>query len=142
MRFLLDTNVLIWYCNASKNIPESLRYSIEYYEHEYFVSVEALREIAIKGAIKGSGFLVEGGLKSVVEKIKTAKYNLKILPTTETHILTFEGLSKPLTEHNDPFDRLLIAQAISEKMILISSDNKFLAYKDKGFELFHIEHKY
>jgi PIN domain nuclease of toxin-antitoxin system len=49
------------------------------------------------------------------------------------HLLTFAGLS-PVKNHNDPFDRMIIAQAITEKIPLISSDAKFAAYRKQKLD--------
>lgn len=141
MRLLLDTNILIWFVNGSSNIPQVLRDRIEYYEVDCYISVESLREIAIKGSEKGSSFLIKGGLEKLIENIENNKFNFRILNTSARHVAILEKLSCPHSGHTDPFDRLIISQGIAEKMVVVSADTKFPLYKDKGFELLPIKLK-
>ncbi|GHT37999.1 hypothetical protein AGMMS49965_00090 [Bacteroidia bacterium] len=61
--------------------------------------------------------------------------NFQLLPVKKEHLATFAGLSSP-REHHDPNDHMLISQAITERMCLVSSDKQFRNYSDKRFDLF------
>lgn len=66
------------------------------------------------------------------------RYNINILDLKPQHVQCYETLSSPSLhgkKHDDPFDRMLIAQSISERMTMISADTRFPWYKDKNFKL-------
>jgi PIN domain nuclease of toxin-antitoxin system len=99
-----------------------------------YVSVETLREIVILRHLGKIGF--EMDLASVLSKIH--EWEVRILEVKTEHIETLDRLSHPVIEgkpHEDPFDRMLIAQAITEHLTLVSSDRKFPYYKDRHFDL-------
>lgn len=85
------------------------------------VSIASLWEIAIKTSIKKLTLSVEFNL--FVEKIHLNGF--EILPIECSHLITLTTLDFP---HRDPFDRIIIAQAITEKMQVISSDDSFGQY--------------
>jgi PIN domain nuclease of toxin-antitoxin system len=67
-----------------------------------------------------------------------AEHNVRVLDIKVEHIEALEKLSHPIIDnkpHEDPFDRMLISQAIAEHLTLVSSDSKFPYYKDKNFSL-------
>jgi PIN domain nuclease of toxin-antitoxin system len=121
MRFLIDTHILIWYLDGNKRLPDKIRGEINNDNNIVIISVASLWELAIKLSLK---------------KIDT---NIT-LPYIEAHILerkfTMLGISfKHLNalsalphHHGDPFDRLLIAQAITEDLTIILADKEFQAY--------------
>jgi PIN domain nuclease of toxin-antitoxin system len=102
--------------------------------NDVFVSVESLREVVILqylGKID-SAITMNYVLRHLDE------WGIHILEIKREHILALEKLSHPVINgksHEDPFDRMLIAQAIYEWLTLVSSDKKFPYYKDPHFEL-------
>ena len=132
--YLLDTHIVLWLLTDKANLNKNIREDIDYFQHLYFVSVESLREIVILQSLKKIKF------DDKLEKIITAleKRQVSILPIELKHIKTLERLpiqEKDGKQHNDPFDRMLIAQAIANKLIIISSDSKFPFYKSCGLKL-------
>lgn len=122
MRLLLDTHAFLWFLGGSKDLSALARSSIENVENAKFISIASIWEMAIKlnlGKLK---------LDISLEDLKTEllKYNFEILPLDFEHII---GLSKLEDIHKDPFDRIIISQAIAENLTLISADANFSAYK-------------
>lgn len=133
--YLLDTHILIWLLkNDREKLNENIQEDIEYFQHTYYVSVETLREIVILQSLKRISFT------PAIDKIITdlQKRQINILSIEPDHIKALEKL--PIItingkKHEDPFDRLLISQAISGKYTIVSSDSKFPFYKDCGLKL-------
>ena len=122
MRYLVDTQIMIWTLISPEKLTAQVKQILE--SNEIFVSQISLFEIAIKQKI---GKLPELDLpiKQLVERMKLD--NFILLPLSVDH---FDAYSKvPLLEnHRDPFDRLLLAIAISEDMPIISADGNFEYY--------------
>jgi PIN domain nuclease of toxin-antitoxin system len=118
VRLLLDTNVLLWTLAGSSRI-DSVRELILSEESEIFVSTASWWEIAIKASI--------GKLDADVKTLRTAANDSGFfdLPVLGVHTETLSNL--PLL-HRDPFDRLIVAQAITEPMRLLTSDAALGAY--------------
>jgi PIN domain nuclease of toxin-antitoxin system len=119
-QFLLDTHTFIWLTEASPNLPDDLREMIDAADLVY-VSIASLWEISIK--LK----LGKLSLQQNYESIGTTVANSDILLLPITFEDTAQLLNLPLY-HNDPFDRILIAQAINYSLVIISTDKKFDAY--------------
>ena len=121
MKYLLDTHALIWSLEANPQLSIKAQEIIENNHNTIYVSIVSLWEIAIKISI---GKLKLSQSLDVVIKL-LAQHNIEILTVQSEHILTV--LNLPF-EHRDPFDRLLIAQALTEKMKFISNEALFLRY--------------
>lgn len=121
MKYLLDTHFLIWLMEDSKKVSSEVKLLVKNPANEIFVSVVTVWEIVIKRA---KGRLktpkdIRGGINEA---------GFKILPIEISHALEVEKL--PLfKEHQDPFDRMLIAQAKTEGLTLVTSDPKIWKYK-------------
>jgi len=134
-RYLLDTHILIWLLkNDRQKLNENIREDIEYFQHVYNVSVESIREIVILQSLKK--IQLDYNVEKIINFLESIQVN--IIPVDVRHIKALEKLpilSINGKRHDDPFDRLLIAQTISDKYIIISSDLKFPYYKDYGLKL-------
>jgi len=119
-QFLLDTHTFIWLTEDSPNLPNHLRVMLNTADLVY-VSIASLWEISIKLKL---GKLL---LKQSYESIGPAIENSDILLLPIDFKDTAQLLNLPL-HHNDPFDRILIAQAINYSLAVISTDKKFDAY--------------
>ena len=111
MKLLLDTNALLWWCKKDARLGEKAAQSIKSAAIVY-VSVVSAWEMTIKARI-GKLEMVEN-LADTLEK-----ENFYGLSLTFDHIKEFDCL--PPT-HKDPFDRMIVAQARSENIVLVSSD--------------------
>ncbi len=120
MPLLLDTHALIWFLDNDTRLPSTTRNCIET-TPTVFVSIASLWEIAIK---------VNIGKLELSAPFSTIEPNLVALGITQLPI-NFKDLevylSLPL-HHRDPFDRLLIAQAIDYSLSLVSKDTQMDAY--------------
>jgi len=117
VRILLDTHLLLWALAAPRRLPKAARQRIV--EADVYVSAASIWEISIKSAL--------GKLKAdpstVLAAIEPAGF--KHLPITGQHAA---GVAMLPQLHKDPFDRLLIAQAALEPMILLANDSSLAGY--------------
>lgn len=122
MRLLLDTHVAIWALVSPELIPDRLASLIADADNDVFVSAASIWEIGIKFAL-GKASAPPFSAKQAVSYFAEAGFIS--LPVTAVHAAALEELP-PL--HADPFDRMLISQAVSEPLRLISHDAKVAAY--------------
>jgi PIN domain nuclease of toxin-antitoxin system len=124
MAYLLDKHAFLWFVAGDKQLPASAKKIIKDIDQSCFLSAASLWEITIKHQNKK----LELGI-SLKELFEFADRNqIEIIPINYTHLIS---LSKLPSHHNDPFDRLIIAQAISEDLTIISKDKLFKKYKVK-----------
>ena len=122
MAYLLDTHTLLWFVAGDKQLPESSKKIIKNVNESCFLSAASLWEITIKHQLKK----LELGI-SLEELFKFVDRNqIEIISINSLHLLQ---LSKLPLYHHDPFDRMIIAQAISENLKLISRDHIFKNYQ-------------
>lgn len=123
MRFLLDTHALLWYVLADPKLSDVAAQAILDPKNEILVSIASFWEIGIKVSI---GKYVLNQTHDAFIDLCLNRYRfglLQIEPQHTTRVtLTFTK------NHKDPFDRLLVAQALSENIPIISADSKFDAY--------------
>jgi PIN domain nuclease of toxin-antitoxin system len=121
MAYLLDTHTFLWFISGDNQLPESSKEIIKNLNESCFLSAASLWEITIKHQLKK----LELGI-SLEELFEFVDRNqIEIIPINSIHLLQ---LSQIPFYHNDPFDRLIIAQAISENLKLISKDSIFKKY--------------
>jgi PIN domain nuclease of toxin-antitoxin system len=123
MRILLDTHLLLWALAAPGRIPPNTRARLESPEHQVVFSAASIWEIAIKVRI--------GRLKLPlpVEEVAGAAIGtgFEELPVRASHAAATARL--PM-HHRDPFDRLLVAQAVQEPARLLTVDRRLRRYSD------------
>lgn len=122
MKFLLDTNIWLWSLLEPERIARKARDTFSDLSHEGFLSAVTSWEIAIKVAA-GKLTLPESPISYVPRRM--ADQGLRPLPVSHAHALAVFSLPN---HHRDPFDRLLIAQAKLEDMVLVTSDHLFEKY--------------
>ena len=118
MRLLIDTHVLLWADERPHIITPELRAALIDPANEIFVSAASVWEIAVKRAIGKLTFT-----RPIVEAATASGF--EILPVSGAHAEHAGGLPR---HHNDPFDRLLIAQAALEGMVLGTQDRLMRPY--------------
>ncbi|MCZ0960966.1 type II toxin-antitoxin system VapC family toxin [Paracoccus benzoatiresistens] len=117
MRLLLDTHIVLWAMADDPRLPAVLRHAIANAE-TLFISAATVWEVAIKSSL--------GKLDVPADLFDRAlAAGAQPLPINWTHARAVAGLPP---HHADPFDRLLIAQALAERLILVSVDRRFAAY--------------
>lgn len=122
MRLLLDTHVFIWFVLSPGQLSSAALAAIQSAENTIYLSLVSAWEMSIKSGL---------GKLSLAQPIEpfvrgqARRNRFEILPITLTHIATVETL--PL-HHRDPFDRLLIAQSMTEGLPLITADHSIASY--------------
>jgi len=132
MRYLIDTNILI---NLIENnyISNNVKNILRDYENIIYISSECIREfiqLIQAGKITGRKDNKNIDIFDFVEN--TLGFQIKYI--AKEHLKTLAEL-KIVEGHSDPFDRLIIAQAITEKIPLVSSDKQFPKYRKYGLNL-------
>ena len=117
---LLDTHTLLWFLEDDSRLPLTLRSQIENSD-SVFTSIISIWEIAIKQSINKLALKFEfQDLPNVLDELE-----IRVLPLTFADAAQYRSL--PL-HHRDPFDRMLIAQAITNSLAIASADPAFDAY--------------
>ena len=124
MKLLLDTHVAIWAVAFSPRLPPAIAELLRDAGNEIFVSVVTVWEIAIKRAL-GKRSAPPLSAAQAVGHFRASRYRL--LDVTVEHAMGVESLPHI---HADPFDRLLVAQALAEPLRLLTRDAKVAAYSD------------
>lgn len=116
MKLLLDTHAFLWFCQGDRRLSATARALIEDAGNLKLVSIASCWEIAIKAGLKKIA-LGEPSSSYIPTALKSAGFQL--LSITVEHATAVEALS---AHHRDPFDRLLVAQAMCEQATIISVD--------------------
>lgn len=117
MNILLDTHILLWHLTDNPRLRTEQSAIIENPENTLFFSIVSLWEIAIKSSL---------GKLEVVQPIDTLlPKEIQILDLKISHVTAIQPLP---FHHRDPFDRILIAQAIVEKLHVMTDDSNFPLY--------------
>ncbi|MBA3872439.1 MAG: type II toxin-antitoxin system VapC family toxin [Anaerolineae bacterium] len=122
MKLLLDTHTFLWFISKSPKITLEARNQITDNPDQLFLSIVSLWEIAIKVSI---GKLT---LQQPFETLFPHQLRINGIKQLEVSVSHTALVSKLPFHHNDPFDRMLIAQAITENVAIISADKAFDAY--------------
>jgi PIN domain nuclease of toxin-antitoxin system len=122
MRLLLDTHVFLWWVYDDPKISNEVRALIFDVENTKYVSAVTAWELSIKASL--GKLRLHSHLDKFFSKY-TAENYFEVLPIELMHIYQTEHLPH---HHKDPFDRLLVAQAKTESLQLISADTAFDAY--------------
>jgi PIN domain nuclease of toxin-antitoxin system len=125
VRVLVDTHTFLWDLLDDHRSSKLARELLRSDKHELVFSLASIWEIAIKMKL---GKLNSLGSSVSYIRDEMRNYGMELLPLRYEHILQLEML--PL-HHSDPFDRLLVAQAITESLPILSSDKKLSAYPAK-----------
>ena len=123
MNLLLDTHIILWAAGQPEKLSESARSLLMESENVLFFSAASIWEIVIKRGLGREDFKVN---PRRLRKMLIAHGYIE-LPVTSEHAFTVEML--PLL-HKDPFDRLLIAQARTEGMLLLTADASVSQYQE------------
>lgn len=122
MRLLLDTHVFLWWITDDKRLSARARGLIAGGANEVFFSAASAWEIAIKARLRRV-VLPEEPERFIAEQVEANAF--QVLPVHIRHALTVYGLPDL---HYDPFDRMLVAQAMGEGMTLLSGDPQIARY--------------
>ena len=121
MKILIDTHVFLWMLSYPEKINSERRYELESPANEVFLSAMSIAELMIKSSI--------GKINIEFDPLEMAKkMQVDILDFSGIHAM---ALGKLPFHHKDPFDRMIIVQAIVNKVALMSDDSKFSKYNCK-----------
>jgi PIN domain nuclease of toxin-antitoxin system len=123
VRFLLDTHTFLWWITDDPQLSEAAREIIQNSDNELFLSVASAWEMAIKVRL-GRLHLPDRPDRFVPDQL--ARNGIQALPIEMSHALYVGRLP---SIHNDPFDRLIVAQSMLEKLPIITKDGVIAKYK-------------
>lgn len=121
MKLLLDTQLLLWAAGRPERLSVRARKLLEDSRNELLFSAASLWEIAIKSSLGRDDFKVEPRLlrRALLDN------GYVEIPVTSQHAVGIDTLPP---RHKDPFDRLLLAQALSEGVVLVTADAQLAGY--------------
>lgn len=122
MRILIDTHVFIWWTSDSQKLSLTVYNLLTNPKTQVILSVVSIWEMQIKLSL--GKLELKTALPELVED-EVKQNRIELLPLDLSHIYALSNLPN---YHRDPFDRLLIAQAKSEELVIISIDEKFDGY--------------
>lgn len=125
MQLLLDTHTFIWFINGDSSLPNKIIDEIKNLKNQCFISIVSIWEIAIKCKLN------KLSLNADFDRILDFpdQNQIEILPISFDHIIKLNELD---FYHRDPFDRIIIAQGMSENLTILTKDQNFSFYKVKA----------
>ncbi len=122
MKLLLDTHVFLWFISGDKRLPEGIRDSIRDLNNEVYLSVVSLWEATVKYKL---GKLPLPQSPEAYVPAMRQQHQIASLSLDEASVSRLAGL--PLL-HRDPFDRMLICQALAHGLVLVTVDEAVASY--------------
>ena len=122
MNLILDTHSLLWYISGDKQLPSKVIEIINQSSNRCFISIASIWEIAIKLSLEK--LEINGGFKTIEDFLIDNDFEL--LP------IDIDDLKKILTmefHHRDPFDRMIVAQALTTNSLIITKDASLQKYE-------------
>ena len=134
MRYLIDTNIFVYMATDGELLCNDVAEILQDYENTLYISTESVKELIIAYNNKG---LCNKRWKTARDMVNSIEndFNIRISHIKKEHLLTYANLQVNNDYHKDPSDHLIIAHSITEKMPLISSDQRFPYYTEQGLDL-------
>ena len=124
MNYLADTHTFLWFVTGDKKTSATAKGIIEDESNDVFVSIASLWEIAIKLGLKK----IDLAIAFETLFTESERLGIQIIPLQKTDLLNLLNL---FLHHRDPFDRIMISQAQTRNLIIISKDEIFKFYDVK-----------
>ena len=121
MEVLLDTHALLWFMNGDEKLSASAREIIHNADNGIYISIASIWEIAIKFSI--GKLTLKKGIENLLARVDENGFILLEIDTKHIKMVT----ELPFI-HRDPFDRMLVAQAIVENMLVMTADENILKH--------------
>lgn len=121
MKYLIDTHIVLWLLDDELAIPATTLLQLKDPENELFVSIASIWEIAIKRSL--GKLTISRPTQAIADELPAT--GISILPILTSHVVQTEALP---FHHRDPFDRIIIAQALVEGCVVVSKDGNFPLY--------------
>ncbi len=122
MKLLLDTHIFLWFISGDKRLSEDMLYNIRDPDNEVYLSVVSLWEAIVKYQL---GKLPLPQPPNVYLPIQRQKHQIASLSLNEASVSQLANLAKI---HRDPFDRMLICQAMEHGLTIVTVDDAICAY--------------
>lgn len=122
MKLLLDTHTFLWLNDESEQLSQTVKDLCDSGAHEFYLSLASPWEMQIKSQLGKLSLAMP--IEELVSKNRLEN-NINLLPIDLSHISYLEQLPQ---HHKDPFDRIIIAQAIVEGMTIVTVDHAFADY--------------
>ncbi len=128
MKYLLDTHIIIWALEDNDKLPKEAKDIILNEENEVYYSTASIWETTIKKMARPHDINITGSKMSELCRAS----GFLMMPIFDRHIKSLESLkrSRKSPEHKDPFDKMLLSQAKSEEMILLTHDSRIAGYEE------------
>jgi PIN domain nuclease of toxin-antitoxin system len=130
-----DTQIFVFLAQDVLSLSHDVRELLSDYSNTLHISAESVKELIVAYNNKG---LLTKKWKSAEEMVAAIEdeYYIKILPVSKEHMKTYSRLSiNSIDGHKDPSDHVIISHAITNKLPLISSDQRFPYYTEQGLDL-------
>lgn len=124
MQFLLDTHTFIWFINGDSSLSNKVLNEIKNLNNQCFISIASIWEIAIKSKL--NKLSLSADFDKILDFLNHNQ--IELLPISFIHIIKLNELD---FHHRDPFDRILIAQGITEDLTILTRDQSFGFYEVK-----------
>jgi len=122
MKLLLDTHIFLWFISGDKRLPKGMQDSIRDPNNEVYLSVVSLWEAIVKYQL---GRLPLPQLPNIYLPIQRQRHRIASLPLDEASVTQLANLPQI---HRDPFDRMLICQAMEHGLTIVTVDGAIYAY--------------
>ncbi len=128
MKVLADTHIILWALTGNEKLSKEATKILTDPANDLYCSVASIWEVTIKHMARPDKILMNGS--TLAQEAQQAGFLL--LPIENAHVAALETLSRPdgVPSHNDPFDRMLIAQAKAENMAFITHDSLIPQYNE------------
>jgi PIN domain nuclease of toxin-antitoxin system len=130
MKYLLDTHTFLWTVAGSENIPAATQAKLEDPSNEVYLSAVSLWEISIKSRL---GKIDLGGLLPTDLLGCSNKMGFELISLSAEEASSYGNLAE--ATHKDPFDRMLIWQALQRKLQIVSKDSDFEKFVPFGLKV-------
>lgn len=135
MRYLIDTNIFVYLSTDVDLLSRDVLAIMEEPDTVLCMSAESVKELIVAYRNKGLCTKRWKNMKDMVKAIEEEFY-ITILPLRKEHMMTYAKMDiNEQQGHKDPSDHIIIAQAMTERLPLISSDTRFPFYRNQGLEL-------
>ncbi len=138
MDFLLDTHIAVWYLQGDQRISLKVREIVANPRNRIYYSIISMWEVALKHTVNAENMSMSG--TAFLHWCEQAGFEK--LPLDDRHVCALETLQqhlgpdgKPVFDHKDPFDRILLAQAKGDGMTLLTHDIKFKFWDEPYYQI-------
>ncbi len=131
---MLDTNILVYFMMDRDSLSRDVQAILTDYDNSFYISAESVKELIVLFRRKKIGSKIWKDASEMVRSL-TNDYFFTVMPVDNEVMKTYAALTlNEAEDHNDPSDHVIISQAITLRMPLISSDLKFGFYRNQGLD--------